>query len=375
MLFDLVWDLGMPLRAALAAAVALGVGLVATPALARAATRRRFGDREGKSESDTLNELHAKKRSTPIVGGLGMLAGTTLATLAAADPGALVPWVFLAALLLLGALGLVDDWTKTFGAAKTRGLTPRQKLAGQISVAAGVAGVLVLRSALSTDGGGLDLAGLTALHVPVVGWAVPLGVVGFVGLVAVVMTGASNAVNLTDGLDGLAGGCALAATGAYTVVAAVAGDATLSARLGLPHVPGAGELCVPLAALGGSLTAFLVYNRHPARVFMGDAGSLPLGGALGLAAVLVKQELLLVLIGGVFVAETLSVFAQVASFKLTGKRVLRCAPLHHHYEFLGWPERRVVGRFHAAALALAVLGVVGLCARASAAQPIATEAR
>lgn len=343
------------LRAGAAAAASLGAVLAATPLLARAARRRRFGDREGKSDSETLNQLHAQKRSTPIVGGLGILAGTTISALLFA-PATPAVWLFLGVLLALGALGLVDDWTKTFGQVKTRGLTPRQKLAGQVGVGL-VAGGLMLAQAWSDPGA---LERLTSLQVPFAGWTLGIGALGFLGLVVLVTTGSSNAVNLTDGLDGLAGGCALAATGAYTAVAAVVGDPDLALRAGVTHVPGADALIVPLAALAGGLTGFLVYNRHPARVFMGDAGSLPLGGVLGLTAVLTKQELLLVIVGGVFVAEALSVMAQVASFKLTGKRVLRCAPLHHHYEFQGWKETKVVGRFHAAALALALLGLVGV---------------
>jgi phospho-N-acetylmuramoyl-pentapeptide-transferase len=351
LLAPLTGPLSLGVRAGGAAAAALGATLALTPALAAAARRRRFADREGKSESDTLNELHKAKRSTPIVGGLAMLGGTLAGTLLLGASAAPV-WLFLAALVTLGALGLVDDWTKTFGQARTRGLTPRQKLAGQVGVALALGLVLL---ALSKDDPAAT-ARLTSLHLPG-GVSLGLGAVGFLGLVALVLTGASNAVNLTDGLDGLAGGCALATTGAYLAVAAVVGDAALAARAGVAHVPGTAELTVPLAALGGALTGFLIYNRHPARVFMGDAGSLPLGGALGLAAVLTKQELLLVVTGGVFVAEALSVMAQVASFKLTGRRVLRCAPLHHHYEFLGLGETAIVGRFHAAALALAAAGV------------------
>lgn len=356
MLHDLLFapeTTSLGLRAGAAGALALGAVLLATPALARYARRRKFGDREGKSESETLEALHQGKRSTPIVGGLAMLFGTTAATLAVA-PSSPAVWLFLGVLLSLGALGLVDDWTKTFGAAKKRGLTARQKLAGQVGVGLAAGGALLAQA--WGDAGAV--ATLTSLQVPFTGWTLGIGALGFLGFVVLVMTGASNAVNLTDGLDGLAGGCALTTTAAYVTVAALVGDAALAARAGLLHVSGAAPLVVPLAALGGALCGFLVYNRHPARVFMGDAGSLPLGGVLGLAAVQTKQELLLVIVGGVFVTEALSVMAQVAAFKLTGKRVLRCAPLHHHYEFQGWKEPKIVGRFHAAALALATAGVV-----------------
>lgn len=361
MLARLVPALEAPLpRTALAALVALLAVLVVTPLLAAAARRRRFGDRDDKSDSDTLNALHKGKRSTPIVGGIAMLAGTALATLLLADLTSVPVLALLGAVVGLGALGVADDWQKTFGQRRTRGLSARQKLVGQVVVAVAVAGALLGQAAWGAPGAGPDLALLTRLHVPVLGWALPLGALGFVALSALVVTGTSNAVNLTDGLDGLAGGCALAAVAAYLAVAAVAGDPTLAAAWGVAPVAGAAAICPVLGALGGALCGFLVYNRHPARVFMGDTGSLPLGGALAVAALVTKQELLLVVIGGVFVAEALSVIAQVASFKLTGRRVLRCAPLHHHFEFAGWKEVQIVGRFHAAALALAALGVVGL---------------
>ena len=350
-------DLPLPTRAALAAASSLGVVLLLVPRLAEAARRRRFADREGKSDSDRLNELHQQKRHTPIVGGLGMLAGTLCGTLLAADLREPGTWVLLLVLLVLGGLGIGDDWTKTFGRKRTQGLTARQKLVVQVLLGLGVGGGLLWRA---QAGGWIDPAALTTLFVPLSGWGLPLGAVGFVLFAAFLLTGSSNAVNLTDGLDGLAGGCSLVALGTYALLGAVAGDPLLAARFGLEHAPGAGEVAVVLAALAGGVTGFLVYNRHPARVFMGDTGSLPLGGVLAAAALLVQQELLLALVGGVFVAEALSVLAQVTSFKLTGKRVLRCAPLHHHFEFAGWKETTIVGRFHAAAIALAVLGLVGV---------------
>ncbi len=361
---NLLEAIGLPLapltRAAVGAATALGAGLVVTPLLAGIARRRKLTDREGKSESEQLEALHAAKRSTPIVGGLGLLAGTALSAFVVADLTSAAVLALLGTFLALGALGMADDWEKTFGKTKTKGLTARQKLAGQVTFGAALGVFLVARAMWGDPAGGPSLEQLTTIGVPFTGWSLSIGALGLVAFTTLVTTATSNAVNLTDGLDGLAGGCGLVATSAYAALGFAAGDAELAARLGLPHVAGATEVGVVLFGVVGALTAFLVFNRHPARVFMGDAGSLPLGGALGAAAVLVKQELLLVLIGGVFVAEAVSVLAQVASFKLTGKRVLRCAPLHHHYEFGGWKETKVVARFHAAAIALTLAALTGL---------------
>ena len=350
-------DLPLPTRAALGALVSLALTLLLVPRLAAAARRRRFGDREGKSDSDTLNALHQQKRHTPIVGGLGLLGGTLAGSLFAADLGQPGTWALLLVLLVLGGLGLADDWSKTFGQKRTQGLTARQKLVVQLGLGLALGGGLLWRA---QAGGWVDPAALTTLAVPFTGWGLPLGAVGFVLFSAFLLTGSSNAVNLTDGLDGLAGGCSLVALATYAVLGALAGDALLAQRFGLELSPGAGEVAVVLSALAGGVAGFLVYNRHPARVFMGDTGSLPLGGVLAAAALLVQQELLLALVGGVFVAEALSVLAQVASFKLTGKRVLRCAPLHHHFEFSGWKEAAIVGRFHAVAILLALGGLLGL---------------
>jgi phospho-N-acetylmuramoyl-pentapeptide-transferase len=344
------------LRAAIAAIVSGITVLFAVPALAKLARRRRFVDRDGKSDSETLNKLHEQKRGTPYVGGIAMTAGALLGSLSLMDVSSEPAWVLLATLILLSSLGFVDDVTKTFGRKKTQGLSARQKLAGQVLLGLAVGGVLVWRAPTW----GLELGTLTSLSLPFTSLAVPVGVLGFLGLTTLVVTGSSNAVNLTDGLDGLAGGCALVALGVFETAAQLAGSATLAADYGLVHVPGAGEAGVVLAAIAGGVAAFLVFNKPPAKVFMGDTGSLALGGVLAAAAVLTKQELLLALVGGVFVAEALSVMIQVGSFKLTGKRVFRCAPLHHHFEFAGWKEPQVVTGFHTAALICAAVGLVAL---------------
>ncbi|MBL4844548.1 MAG: phospho-N-acetylmuramoyl-pentapeptide-transferase [Planctomycetes bacterium] len=346
------------LRAALAAATSLGVTCVAIPRLAAWARRKDFGDREGKTHSDTLNELHSHKKRTPIVGGIAILAATLLASLAFADLRWGSVWLLLVGMLGLGALGLADDIAKTFGTKKTVGLTARQKLAVQVVFGAG-AGAFLLGQAW-VGGGAQALAAQSSLAIPFVGGTLAIGAVLYLLFATFVVTGTSNAVNLTDGLDGLAGGCALVAFGVYTGIALCAGSPETAAQVGITPVPGAAEVGVVLAGLAGGLTGFLVFNRPPAKVFMGDTGSLPLGGVLALAALVTKQELLLALVGGVFVAEALSVIAQVISFKLTGKRIFRCAPLHHHFEFGGWGESQVVTRFHAVALCLALISLVGV---------------
>ncbi|MEX0585561.1 MAG: phospho-N-acetylmuramoyl-pentapeptide-transferase, partial [Pirellulales bacterium] len=186
-----------------------------------------------------------------------------------------------------------------------------------------------------------------------------LGVL-FIPVAVLVIVGSSNAVNLTDGLDGLAGGCVIVAAAALGIVAHASGHAGLAEYLNLTRMPGSHEMLVLVGGLIGALLGFLWFNCHPAQVFMGDTGSLPLGGLLGLLAVVTRQELLLLLVGGVFVAETLSVIVQVGCFRLTGQRVFRCAPLHHHFQFLGWPESKIVVRFWIAAALCAVVGVSSL---------------
>ncbi len=378
----------LSLRIAGSALSAFLLGLALVPLVVRYGRRRGFKDREGKTHSLKLNELHSKKKDTPVLGGLAILAASLAAM--ALFSRALNFYVLLMAgtLVALGAVGLADDFVKTFGKDKKEGLTPRQKLACQVGIGLAVGALLVLfydgfkplgaspawaMEAAKTEAAGGAVADtaaaavnapadLASLHLPCSSVTVPIGATFFVLLTALVMTASSNAVNLTDGLDGLAGGCYVLAIIVQGVFAYVASRADWCSDLGLPHVPGAGEVAVCCAALAGGTIAFVWFNAHPAELFMGDAGSLPLGGALGLVAVITKHELLLPLVAIVFVAEASSVILQVAVFKLTGKRALACAPLHHHFEFKGWPETKVVIRFWivaglAALAALATLAV------------------
>jgi phospho-N-acetylmuramoyl-pentapeptide-transferase len=296
--------------------------------------------------SPKLRELSSHKQWTPTMGGLFVVAGITVATLLLADlQNAYLP-ILLVNLIGLAGIGAIDDLQKL--RHNNGGLTARKKLFAQLALSAIVA--VWLYSVQRTVPGGLDL------QLPLLGRTVALGT-WFVPLTMVVIVGSSNAVNLTDGLDGLAGGCLITTTAAVGVIAYVAGHSELAAYLGVTFLPQAGETVVVAGALVGATLGFLWFNCQPAQVFMGDTGSLSLGGTLGLLAVIARQELLFALIGAVFVAEAVSVLLQIGSFRITGKRVFRCAPLHHHFQFLGWPESKIVARFW---IVSAICAMVGL---------------
>ncbi len=298
-------------------------------------------------------QSHHGKAGTPTMGGLLILLAITLPTLLWADLTNRNILVALGATLALGALGMLDDWLKVVKRVKA-GLMGRWKLLGQGAIGATVALVLLF---IPTE------------HVPATVTTVPFLKFNyvdfgwlFVPFVMIVITGSSNAVNLTDGLDGLASGLVAMVAVTFAALCYVSGHVKFSQYLNVLYLPGSGELTVFCAAIFGAALGFLWFNCHPADVFMGDTGSLALGGALGVVAVLIKKEFLLVVVGGVFVAEALSVIIQVASFKLTGKRVFKMSPLHHHFELSGWAESRVVVRFYivAALLALVTLSTLKL---------------
>ena len=311
-------------------------------------------------------QAHQKKAGTPTMGGVLIVLSTAVPTLLWADLQN--PFVLLAlfALLAFAAIGFVDDYAKV---AKRRnlGLSGKRKFTLQILVSS-VVGISLL--ALSTHS-----AYSTQLIVPFLKrfrpdlvihslldsphlW--PLAFIPFLVFIALVITGSSNAVNLTDGLDGLAIGCTVIAAGALTVLTYVSSNFRWSNYLEIQYIPRVGELTVFCGALVGASLGFLWYNAHPAEVFMGDVGSLSLGGALGTIAVIIKQEVLLVFVGGIFVVEALSVILQVGSFKLRGKRIFRMAPIHHHFELLGWSESKVIVRFWIAALVFALFALTTL---------------
>ncbi len=319
-------------RAALAILTALAVGLALGGPLIRALRRRQIGQSiraEGPAS-------HQVKAGTPTMGGLLILLAITLPTVLWADPTE--PWVWVVTLttLLFGAIGFADDFLKV-RRGKNLGLRAWEKIGLQIVVALVAAVAIRLIAGNTPHAGEVSLPFLKNLHLD-------LGL-AYVPFVALVLVGSSNAVNLTDGLDGLAIGSVLIASATYMLFTYLAGHAKIAQYLQIPAVSGAGEVSVFCAAMVGASLAFLWFNCHPAQVFMGDVGSLALGAAIGCAAVISKQELLLVVVGGLFVAEALSVILQVASFKLRGKRIFRMSPLHHHFELGGWAETQVVVRF------------------------------
>ena len=309
---------------------------------------------------------HKKKAGTPTMGGVLIVLSTAVPTLLWADLSNMFVLLGLFALLAFAAIGFVDDYAKV-AKRQNLGLTGKKKLTLQILVSSVVAVtllVLATHSAYSTQlivpfmkrfRPDLVIHSLmSSLHL----W--PLAFIPFLIFVAVVITGSSNAVNLTDGLDGLAIGCTVIAAGALTVLTYVSSNFRWANYLEIQYIPRVGELTVFCGALVGASLGFLWYNAHPAEVFMGDVGSLALGGTLGTIAVIIKQEVLLVFVGGIFVVEALSVILQVGSFKLRGKRIFRMAPIHHHFELLGWSESKVIVRFWIAALVFALFALTTL---------------
>jgi phospho-N-acetylmuramoyl-pentapeptide-transferase len=334
-------------RTGLAIATAFFISLVAGPWLIgrlRSMQIRQSIRREGP-------EHHQVKAGTPTMGGVLIVGSVVLATLLWADLGNPLVWTVLAVTTAFAGIGFLDDWLKVRH-QRNLGLTARQKLGLQIVV--GLAAGWTVRFLAG------DAAHAGALAVPFFkGVLIPLGLL-YLPFVVIVLIGASNAVNLTDGLDGLAVGAMAIAAATYTIFVYVADHARIADYLRIVAVPGAGEVAVFTGAIVGAALGFLWFNCHPAAVFMGDVGSLALGGGIGIVAVVAKQELLLVLVGGLFVLEALSVMIQVVSFKLRGKRVFRMAPLHHHFELLGWTETQVVIRFWIVAVVFALAGLATL---------------
>jgi phospho-N-acetylmuramoyl-pentapeptide-transferase len=334
-------------RAALAAVLSFLLALLLGPR-SIAWLARRFRE-PIKSPSAEVRRLHQGKNNTPTMGGLFIIAGLIGSILLAGDLTNRYLLLGLAVAVGLAVLGAIDDLVKL--RSNRSGLSARGKLAGQLLVAAAAAVVLYFDHARLPDG--------LALPLPLSTVAASLGL-WFIPLAVLVMVGSSNAVNLTDGLDGLAGGCMLFATAAMTLIVYAAGHAQWTAYLNVPHVAGAGELAVLAGGMIGAVVGFLWFNCHPAQVFMGDTGSLPLGGLLGYMAVVARQELLLALIGGVFVVEAASVILQVGWYKWRRRKIFLCAPLHHHFQFRGWPESKIVVRFWIAAALCALLGAACL---------------
>ena len=335
------------LRAVLACLTALVISFVIGPEMIRRLTAYKIG----KAVRDDGPQSHLVKAGTPTMGGALILVSITITTLLWADLENRFVWIVVWVTLAFGAIGWIDDYRKVVK-QDPKGLSARAKFFWQSVI--GIAAACYI--AFSTH-----LPAQTAFIVPFFKQiAYPLGAFGFVVMTYLVIVGSSNAVNLTDGLDGLAIMPTVMVGGALGVFAYVAGNAVFSKYLGFPYIPGAGELAVICGAIAGAGLAFLWFNAYPAEVFMGDVGALALGAALGTIAVIVRQEIVLFIMGGVFVVETLSVMLQVASFKLTGRRIFRMAPLHHHYELKGWKENQVVVRFWIITMMLVLVGLSSL---------------
>ncbi len=335
-------------RAAMAAVTALAISLFVGPAIIGRLRKKQIGE----EIRDDGPQSHLSKKGTPTMGGLIILASTLLPTLMWADLSNLYVILILIATIWMGAVGFMDDYLKTIRKLKA-GLVARYKMIGQMTLGIVIGSVIVLSPVFEPYA--------TITTIPFVkDMNLDYGIL-YIPMVVIVITACSNAVNLTDGLDGLAIGVVSIAFAALAVICYVSGNAIYSDYLNILFLPKGAELTIFCAALLGAGLGFLWYNSYPAQVFMGDTGALALGSALGTIAILIKKELLLPIIGGVFVAETLSVILQVQYFKYTkkkygeGRRILRMAPLHHHFELKGWHESKVVTRFWIMAVLCALL--------------------
>ncbi|MEQ1555529.1 MAG: phospho-N-acetylmuramoyl-pentapeptide-transferase [Gallionella sp.] len=341
------------LRAVMAAMTALLISFALGPWMIRKLTAMKIGQ----SVRSDGPQTHLVKAGTPTMGGALILTSMAITTLLWADLSNAYVWVALLTTLGVGAIGWVDDYRKVVH-RNPDGLSAKAKMFWQSLIALAVGAFLWSHATLPAH---------TEVIVPFFKhWVLPLGMVGFMVLVYLVIVGTSNAVNLTDGLDGLAIMPTVMVASALAVFAYVAGHAEFSKYLGEPAIPGAGELAIFCAAIAGSGLAFLWFNAYPAEVFMGDVGALALGAALGVVAVMVRQELVLFIMGGVFVVEAVSVMLQVSWFKYTkkrfgkGERILLMAPLHHHFEQKGWKETQVVVRFWIITMLLVLIGLATL---------------
>ncbi len=335
-------------RAGGAVITALILSFVLGPSLIRWLKKKQG---EGQPIREDGPESHLlTKRGTPTMGGVLILFSLTVSTLLWADLSNLYVWTVLLVTGGFGLIGFADDYLK-LTKRNTKGLSGKLKLVAQLAISGSAAAVIMTTA---------DPALATGVSVPFFkDLLIDLGIL-FIPFAMIVMTGSSNAVNLTDGLDGLAIVPVMIAAGVFALIAYLAGNTVFSEYLQILYVPGAGELAIICASLCGASLGFLWFNAPPAMVFMGDTGSLACGGALGAIAVVAKHELVLAIVGGLFVLETVSVIVQVASFKLTGKRVFRMAPLHHHFEKKGWAEPTIVIRFWIIASVLALAGLATL---------------
>jgi phospho-N-acetylmuramoyl-pentapeptide-transferase len=334
----------LTLRAIFAALTALSISLLVGPWMIRMLARRQIGQIVRDDGPDT----HLGKRGTPTMGGALILVAVAAGTLLWADLSNRFVWIVLGVTLAFGLVGFYDDYLKLI-VRNPRGLAARWKYLWQ-----SVAGIAAAIALWQTADGPAE----TALYVPFFkDVALPMSAGVFIAFTYLVIVGSSNAVNLTDGLDGLAIMPCVMVAGGLGVFAYATGNVNFAGYLQIPYVNGAGEILIFVATIVGAGLGFLWFNTYPAQVFMGDIGALALGAALGVVAVIVRQEIVLAIMGGIFVLETISVILQVASFRLRGKRIFRMAPIHHHYELKGWAEPKVIVRFWIISFMLVLIGV------------------
>ncbi len=337
----------LTMRTIMGVLTALTISFVVGPGMIRRLNRYQIGQ----FVRDDGPQSHLSKAGTPTMGGALILVAIAISTLLWGDLGNRYVWTVLLVTLLFGAVGFVDDYRKLV-LRNPKGLSAREKMFWQTLIALAAAVALY-----STATQPAEVEFIVPFFKNV---ALELGLIGFALIGFFVIVGSSNAVNLTDGLDGLAILPTVMVGGALGVFAYASGNVKYAVYLAIPYLPGVGEVMVFCGALVGAGLGFLWFNAYPAQVFMGDVGALALGAALGVVAVIVRQELVLFIMGGVFVVETVSVILQVASFKLTGKRLFRMAPLHHHFELKGWPEPRVIVRFWIITVILVLVGLATL---------------
>jgi phospho-N-acetylmuramoyl-pentapeptide-transferase len=341
------------LRAVAGAGTAFLLSVVFGPWVIRRLRAMQIRQYERREEAPPLYVLHGKKEGTPTMGGFLIIGTVCVSTLLWAVPTNPFVWIALGTMAAMGLVGFWDDYLKTTR-KRSKGLRARGKLLLQLAWAVAV---MALLAAMPETRERVRQLMVPFLKDPVIR---DMGIAAAFLFLALVLIGATNAVNLTDGLDGLAIGCTGSVAVCYLALSYVAGHSAFAQYLRIPYVRGAGELAVFCGCLLGSSLGFLWFNCHPAQVFMGDTGSLALGGALAAVAILIKQELLLVLVGGVFVMEALSVIIQVAYFKWRGKRIFAMAPIHHHFEMKQWSETQVTIRFWILSIILALLGMMTL---------------
>ena len=335
-------------RAAMAALTSFLICLIIGPMVIRKLCAMRVGEKINKGDSAKLDDLHRSKSNTPTMGGILILAALVFSVFIWGDLSNKFLWVALLSTVWLGITGFCDDYLKQVK-KKAKGLSALAKFDSQIILGL-ILGVILM---FWFDGSlRLDIPFLKDVSVNLDGF--------FIIFVILVISGTSNAVNLTDGLDGLAVGIVVMVSLAFAVLCYVTGNVKLAEYLLIPHISGSGELTVFCGGLLGAGLGFLWFNCHPAEVFMGDVGSLALGGAIGTVALLIKKELLLIIVGGIFVVEALSVILQVFSFKVFKKRIFKIAPIHHHFQFLNWHENKVIVRFWIIAGILALLTIITL---------------